>query len=139
MHGNLCGPIVPATPGGRKYFLLLMDDLTRYMWVTFLMSKDQAAEDIKLFQAGAERESNARQTQSLLHRSWRGVYLNGVWLVLGEPRSQTTSSSSLFTTTKWCGGEVESDGGRDGKKLTQSKKVCQVVSWGRQSLRLYTC
>jgi hypothetical protein len=33
VHGDLCGPIMPATHGGRKYFLLLMDDCSRYMWL----------------------------------------------------------------------------------------------------------
>jgi hypothetical protein len=31
VHGDLCGPVKPATPGGRRYFLLLIDDATRYM------------------------------------------------------------------------------------------------------------
>jgi hypothetical protein len=26
VHGDLCGPITPAMHGGRKYFILLMDD-----------------------------------------------------------------------------------------------------------------
>ena len=32
VHGDLCGPVSPATPGGRCYFLLLVDDATRNMW-----------------------------------------------------------------------------------------------------------
>jgi hypothetical protein len=31
VHGDLYGPVSPATPGGRRYFLLLVDDATRYM------------------------------------------------------------------------------------------------------------
>ena len=33
VHGDLCGPITPATPGGRKYFIFLVDDYSRYMWL----------------------------------------------------------------------------------------------------------
>ena len=33
VHGDLCGPITPTTPGGRKYFILLVDDYSRYMWL----------------------------------------------------------------------------------------------------------
>jgi hypothetical protein len=29
VHGDLRGPMTPATPGGRRYFLLLIDDLSR--------------------------------------------------------------------------------------------------------------
>ena len=31
VHNDLYGPIMPATNGGRRYFLLLMDDCSRYM------------------------------------------------------------------------------------------------------------
>jgi transposase InsO family protein len=44
IHGDLCGLVTPATPGGRRYFLLLVDDLSRYMWVVVLGSKGEAAE-----------------------------------------------------------------------------------------------
>jgi hypothetical protein len=37
---DLCGPVTPATPSGNKYFLLLVDDMSRYMWLRFLSSKD---------------------------------------------------------------------------------------------------
>ncbi|WVZ63125.1 hypothetical protein U9M48_012784 [Paspalum notatum var. saurae] len=33
VHGDLCGPITPPTPSGRRFFLLLVDDTTRFMWV----------------------------------------------------------------------------------------------------------
>ena len=33
VHGDLCGPITSVTPGGRKYFILLVDDYSRYMWL----------------------------------------------------------------------------------------------------------
>jgi hypothetical protein len=47
MHGDLCGPVTPATPRGRCYFLLLIDDLSRYMWVVVLGSKGEAADAIR--------------------------------------------------------------------------------------------
>jgi hypothetical protein len=33
VHGDLCGPVSPPTPGGNAYFLLLVDDMSRYMWL----------------------------------------------------------------------------------------------------------
>jgi hypothetical protein len=30
IHGDLCGPVTLATPGGWRYFLLI-DDVSRYM------------------------------------------------------------------------------------------------------------
>jgi hypothetical protein len=48
--------VTPATPGGRRYFLLLVDDLSRYMWVMILGSKGEAANAIRCAQAAAEAE-----------------------------------------------------------------------------------
>jgi hypothetical protein len=47
VHGDLYGPVSPTTPRGRRYFLLLIDDTTHYMWVVLLNSKATAADAIK--------------------------------------------------------------------------------------------
>jgi transposase InsO family protein len=60
VHGDLCGPVTPATPGGRCYFLLFIDDLSRYMWVVVLGSKGEAADAIKRTQATAEAECGCK-------------------------------------------------------------------------------
>jgi transposase InsO family protein len=60
VHGDLCGPISPATPRGSKYFLLLVGDLSRYMWVAAIPSKDCAAAAIKEIQGRAEGESERK-------------------------------------------------------------------------------
>jgi transposase InsO family protein len=56
VHGDLCGPVTTVTPGGRRYFLLLVDDLSRYMWVVVFGSKGEAANTIRHAQAAAEAE-----------------------------------------------------------------------------------
>jgi transposase InsO family protein len=56
MHGDLCSPVTPATPRGRHYFLLLVDDFSRYMWVVVLDSKGEATNVIRHAQATAEAE-----------------------------------------------------------------------------------
>ena len=60
VHGDLCGPITPATPGGCKYFILLVDDCSQYMWLQLLTSKTEAAEAVKKFKACAEAESGKK-------------------------------------------------------------------------------
>jgi transposase InsO family protein len=60
LHGDLCGPISPSTPSGNRYFLLLVDDFSRYMWIALLPSKDAAAEAIKRIQAAAERKTGKK-------------------------------------------------------------------------------
>ncbi|WVZ79227.1 hypothetical protein U9M48_026831 [Paspalum notatum var. saurae] len=56
----MCGPIKPATHGGRRYFLLLVDDSSRFMWLRLLTAKDQAAEAIKEIKARAEMETGKK-------------------------------------------------------------------------------
>ena len=51
---------MPATNGGRRYFLLLMDDCSRYMWLQLLTSKDKVAVVIKKFKMRAEVESSKK-------------------------------------------------------------------------------
>jgi transposase InsO family protein len=60
VHGNLCGPVTPVTPGSRRYFLLLVDDATRYIWVALLTTKDAAADAIKHLQVVAEKGSGRK-------------------------------------------------------------------------------
>ena len=60
VHGDLCGLITPATNGGRRYFLLLIDDYSCYMWLQLLTSKDEAMEAIKKFKMRAEAESGKK-------------------------------------------------------------------------------
>jgi putative heme degradation protein len=59
VHGDICGPISPVTPSGNHYFLLLIDDNSRYMWVVLLPTKDGAVAAIKNVQAAAERQEIA--------------------------------------------------------------------------------
>ena len=54
VHGDLCGPMTPTTPGGRHFFLLLIDDVPCYMWVVLLDTKAAAADAIKRHQAATE-------------------------------------------------------------------------------------
>jgi hypothetical protein len=65
VHSDLCGPITPATNSGRWYFLLLVDDCSRYMWLQLLTTKDEAAAMIKKFKMRAEAESGKK-----LHVLW---------------------------------------------------------------------
>ena len=54
LHIDLCGPITPETASGCKYFILIVDDCTRWMIVSVLKSKDQASDAFAKFKAEAE-------------------------------------------------------------------------------------
>ncbi|GJR17840.1 retrovirus-related pol polyprotein from transposon TNT 1-94 [Tanacetum coccineum] len=49
LHMNLCGPMRIASINGKQYVLVIVDDYSRYTWVIFLRSKDEAPEEIKTF------------------------------------------------------------------------------------------
>ena len=52
--------MTPATNGGQWYFLLLVDDYSRCMWLQLLMSKDEAAATIKKFKTRVVAESGKK-------------------------------------------------------------------------------
>jgi hypothetical protein len=56
VHADLCGPITPETPSSKTMFLLAVDDMSRYMWLVLLATKDEAATTIIRLQARAEAE-----------------------------------------------------------------------------------
>jgi transposase InsO family protein len=73
VHPDLCGPITPPTVGGKRYFLLIMDDFLRYMWLELIRSKDEALRFFKKVKALAENE---RGSKLLAFRSDRGGEFN---------------------------------------------------------------
>jgi hypothetical protein len=57
VYGDLCRKITPLTPASNKYFLLMVDDRSRFMSIVLLKSKNQAREAIKGFQLRDEVET----------------------------------------------------------------------------------
>nr|GFB54556.1 Gag-Pol polyprotein [Tanacetum cinerariifolium] len=49
LHMDLCGPMRIASINGKRYILVIVDDYSRYTWVHFLRSKDEALEVIITF------------------------------------------------------------------------------------------
>ncbi|GKC39560.1 retrovirus-related pol polyprotein from transposon TNT 1-94, partial [Tanacetum coccineum] len=46
LHMDLCGPMRVASINGKMYILVIVDDYSRFTWVRFLISKDEAPEAI---------------------------------------------------------------------------------------------
>ncbi|XP_066357865.1 uncharacterized protein [Miscanthus floridulus] len=60
VHGDLCGQITPPTLGGKSYFLLIVDDFSRFMWLELLSTKDEALVYFKKIVLAAEVESGCQ-------------------------------------------------------------------------------
>jgi transposase InsO family protein len=56
VHADLCGPVTPPTAGGKKMFLLVVDEMSRFMWLVLLSTKDEDAAAIVRLQTRAEAE-----------------------------------------------------------------------------------
>lgn len=57
IHGDLCGPITPATPALKRYLFVLIDDYSRYMWTILLKEKSETFEKFKNFKLLVEHET----------------------------------------------------------------------------------
>ncbi|CAL1391441.1 unnamed protein product [Linum trigynum] len=57
IHADLCGPITPASNGGKRYILTLTDDFSRKLWVYFMDAKSETLEVFKRFKAQIEKET----------------------------------------------------------------------------------
>ncbi|GJU24916.1 retrovirus-related pol polyprotein from transposon TNT 1-94 [Tanacetum coccineum] len=49
LHMDLCGPMRVKSINGKKYILFIVDDYSRFTWVKFLASKDEASDFIIKF------------------------------------------------------------------------------------------
>jgi hypothetical protein len=75
LHIDLCGQIRPSTPGGKNYFLLVVDDFSQYMWLELLVTKAEAFECFKRLKKLAKVESGCRLRA---FRSDRGGEFNSI-------------------------------------------------------------
>nr|GEY17918.1 putative ribonuclease H-like domain-containing protein [Tanacetum cinerariifolium] len=66
LHMDLYGPMRIDSINGKRYVLVVVDDYSRYTWVHFLRSKDEAPEVIKTF---LKRISNLLQSLVIIIRT----------------------------------------------------------------------
>lgn len=60
LHIDLCGSITPTTMAGNRYFALIVDDFSRWMWVFMIKTKDQALDVFTKFKLLAENTAGRR-------------------------------------------------------------------------------
>jgi hypothetical protein len=75
VHTNVCGPMQTRSLGGAFYFLLFIDDCTRYTWVYFLRRKSDVFEYFKEFRTMVEKKT--RKSIKILHSYQGGEYKSG--------------------------------------------------------------
>ncbi|GJT14212.1 retrovirus-related pol polyprotein from transposon TNT 1-94 [Tanacetum coccineum] len=60
LHMDLCGPMRVGSINGKKYILVIVDDYSRYTWVYFLRTKDEAPDMIIDFINQVQRNLKAQ-------------------------------------------------------------------------------
>lgn len=60
VHTYICGPMQTRSLGGAYYFLLFIDDCTRFSWVYFLSNKSQAFRYFKEFKVMIENQTTKK-------------------------------------------------------------------------------
>ncbi|KAJ2911698.1 hypothetical protein MD484_g8716, partial [Candolleomyces efflorescens] len=84
LHTDLGGPVTPKTPSGYRYWMVFVDDFTRYPWVFFLKDKSEAPQFIKqmyddvmgYFSAKVERIRTYEGFKQTLRSDNGGEFLN---------------------------------------------------------------
>ena len=51
IHTNICGPFTPLAMGDHKYFIMFIDDYSRYGFVELIREKSDSLEAFKAFKA----------------------------------------------------------------------------------------
>jgi transposase InsO family protein len=75
VHTDVCGPMQTRSLGGTFYFMLLIDDCTRYTWVYFLRRKSDVFEYFKEFRTMVEKKTG--KSIKILHSDQGGEYKSG--------------------------------------------------------------
>lgn len=60
LHVDLCGPVSPSTLAGNSYFMLIVDDHSRMMWVYIMKAKSQTFLELRKFINWVENSSGHR-------------------------------------------------------------------------------
>jgi transposase InsO family protein len=75
VHTCVCGPMQTRSLGGAFYFMLFIDDCTRYTWVYFLRIKSDVFEYFKEFITMVEKQ--IEKSIKILHSDQGGEYKSG--------------------------------------------------------------
>ncbi|KAG8489064.1 hypothetical protein CXB51_017032 [Gossypium anomalum] len=60
VHSDVCGPMKNSSLNDSKYFVLFIDDLTRFCWVYFMKQKSEVFDAFNKFKALVENQSSCK-------------------------------------------------------------------------------
>ena len=74
IHSDLCEMNGELTRGGKKYFMTLIDDSTRYCYVYLLKTKDEALDFFKIYKAEVENQLERKIKKGSVRSWWRVLF-----------------------------------------------------------------
>ena len=77
IHTDVCGPIKTTSLGGTRYFLIFVDDRSRFTWVYFIRKKSDVFEYFKEFKTMVEKQM--RKCIKILRSDQGGEYTSGAF------------------------------------------------------------
>jgi transposase InsO family protein len=78
VHTNVCGPMQTRSLGGAYYFLIFIDDCTKYTWVYFMRKKSDVFEYFKEFKNMVEKQTG--KYIKILRSDQGGEYTSGAFI-----------------------------------------------------------
>jgi hypothetical protein len=82
IHSDLCEMNEELTKGGKRYFMTLIDDCTRFCYIYLLMSKDEALHYFKIYKAEVENELERKIKHVRTDRG--GEYFSNLFILFCE-------------------------------------------------------
>ena len=58
VHSDVCDMYSNPTRGGKKYFVIFIDDFLKFCYVFLLFSKDEVLENFKIYKTEVENQSD---------------------------------------------------------------------------------
>nr|GEV24287.1 DNA helicase [Tanacetum cinerariifolium] len=108
LHMDLCGPMRVESINVKRYVLVVVDDYSRYTWVFFLHSKDEASDVIIFF---------IKKTQVNLQLQVQRIQTNNGTEFENKTLAKFFDEVGMNATTKWCRGKEESNLSRSCKTM----------------------
>jgi transposase InsO family protein len=72
IHSDVWGPAPVQSFYGHRYFVLFVDDFTRFTWVYFLKNKSDIYQNFHHFEKHIERQFNSKI--KAFHSDWGGEF-----------------------------------------------------------------
>ena len=77
IHTDVCGPMQTISIGGLRYFLIFVDDKSRFTWVCFIRKKSDVFEYFKEFKTMVEKQTG--KCIKILRSDQGGEYTSGAF------------------------------------------------------------